>query len=308
MYELPENDDENEHLKLGDFGLAVRCSSGEHMSKMVGTPKFVAPEVLGEDYSHHADLWSLGVIAFEMLTGCTPWHGDTCAILGQVWDGTPDFSSAEFQGLSSDAKDFIQSLLKWEPEKRLSARRALQHPWLKSQTKANISGAIVPRMLAYAQAPPLRRAIAQMMAWSLPRQERASLRDMFIALDVDHSGTLCVAELKKFFDTYSDLVGTKSKALFDSLDATGNGNIGYSQFLASVISDSALSSPDVLRATFKRFDCDDTGVLTAERLRAVVGETFEGQTAEQLIQEADEKDDGTISYDEFCAYMKELAP
>merc|ERR1719266_3042327 len=64
---------------------------------------------------------------------------------------------------------------------------------------------------------------------------------------------------------------------------------------------------DLLIKTFKRFDVDNTGDITVEDLRTVLGESFDGAEVDQLMQEADLSNDGKISLDEFIYYLKEGA-
>jgi len=65
----------NGKVKLGDFGFCKGLKPGEHMAKtMLGSPIYMAPEVLrGENYTTKADIWSLGVVLYEMLFGVCPY-------------------------------------------------------------------------------------------------------------------------------------------------------------------------------------------------------------------------------------------
>jgi calcium-dependent protein kinase len=76
---LFENMEENAQLKLIDFGLSSKFSDKykDKMESMVGTPYYLAPEVLGGNYDHKADLWSCGVLMFILLSGKYPFTGET---------------------------------------------------------------------------------------------------------------------------------------------------------------------------------------------------------------------------------------
>lgn len=63
-------------IKIIDFGTATRLSPGDELTQIIGTPYYMAPEVLKKKYSHECDVWSVGVILFIMLSGYPPFGGD----------------------------------------------------------------------------------------------------------------------------------------------------------------------------------------------------------------------------------------
>lgn len=133
-------------VKLADFGLAdfvLENSFGEKSTcGMYGTPFFVAPEVIkAETYTPAVDIWSLGVLAYNMLSGQLPFDGNNIKeVLRRVRSGRYSFPDSEWADISSDAKLFISGLLEVDPKRRLTAQQALDHPWL---TSANISERII---------------------------------------------------------------------------------------------------------------------------------------------------------------------
>lgn len=127
-------------VKLADFGLAdfvLENSFGEKSTcGMYGTPFFVAPEVIrAETYTPAVDIWSLGVLTYNMLSGKLPFDGNNIKeVLRRVRAGRYTFPAEEWDDMSDEAKDFIRGLLELDPKKRLTAREALAHPWLTSTT------------------------------------------------------------------------------------------------------------------------------------------------------------------------------
>lgn len=125
-------------VKLADFGLAdfvLENSFGEKSTcGMYGTPFFVAPEVIrAETYTPAVDIWSLGVLSYNMLSGKLPFDGNNIKeVLRRVRSGRYSFPDSEWADISSEAKDFISGLLELDPKKRLTASEALQHVWLTS--------------------------------------------------------------------------------------------------------------------------------------------------------------------------------
>ena len=118
-------------IKLIDFGLARRHKAGSApMTTFTGSASFVAPEVIGRSYDHKCDMFSVGVTAYFLLTGALPFDGSTDEeTFDLIVEGVFEFPSSSIV-LSDDAKDFVTQLLKIDPNERLSAGEALNHPWL----------------------------------------------------------------------------------------------------------------------------------------------------------------------------------
>lgn len=66
-------------IKAADFGLCTYFKPGQRFRHIVGSAYYVAPEVLQKNYSHEADMWSLGVVLYILLCGLPPFWGDTGA-------------------------------------------------------------------------------------------------------------------------------------------------------------------------------------------------------------------------------------
>ncbi|CAH0490996.1 unnamed protein product [Peronospora farinosa] len=92
-----------------------------------GTRDYIAPEVMsGKGYGTEADLWSVGVVTYVLMSGCAPVFLPTAEGVKKVF-----FSDEAWSGASEDLKHFIESLLVRKPEERITAADALKHPWLK---------------------------------------------------------------------------------------------------------------------------------------------------------------------------------
>uniref|UniRef100_A0A8C6Y6L8 Myosin light chain kinase family member 4 n=1 Tax=Naja naja TaxID=35670 RepID=A0A8C6Y6L8_NAJNA len=127
---------EEYQIKIIDFGLARRYKPREKLKVNFGTPEFLAPEVVNYDFvSFPTDMWSIGVIAYMLITGLSPFLGDDDnETLNNILACRWDFEEEEFENVSEEAKDFISKLLIKEKCWRISAGAALKHPWLSNQT------------------------------------------------------------------------------------------------------------------------------------------------------------------------------
>ncbi|XP_062439755.1 death-associated protein kinase 2 isoform X4 [Rhea pennata] len=127
------------HIKLIDFGLAHKIEDGVEFKNIFGTPEFVAPEIVNyEPLGLAADMWSIGVITYILLSGASPFLGETKQeTLANITAVNYEFDEEFFSNTSDLAKDFIRKLLVKDTRKRLTIQEALSHPWitLKEETK-----------------------------------------------------------------------------------------------------------------------------------------------------------------------------
>ncbi|XP_010274773.1 PREDICTED: phosphoenolpyruvate carboxylase kinase 1-like isoform X1 [Nelumbo nucifera] len=126
--------DDRNRLKLADFGSADCLHEERSMRGVVGTPYYVAPEVLsGRDYSEKVDVWSAGVIMYIMLAGIPPFYGDSATeIFDAVLRANLRFPTRIFHSVSPAAKDLLRKMLCKDVSRRFSAEQVLRHPWITS--------------------------------------------------------------------------------------------------------------------------------------------------------------------------------
>ncbi|XP_032614141.1 serine/threonine-protein kinase 17A isoform X1 [Hylobates moloch] len=119
-------------IKIVDFGLSRILKNSEELREIMGTPEYVAPEILSYDpISMATDMWSIGVLTYVMLTGISPFLGnDKQETFLNISQMNLSYSEEEFDVLSESAVDFIRTLLVKKPEDRATAEECLKHPWL----------------------------------------------------------------------------------------------------------------------------------------------------------------------------------
>ncbi|XP_076119071.1 death-associated protein kinase 2 isoform X2 [Alosa pseudoharengus] len=122
-------------IKLIDFGLAHKIEDGVEFKNIFGTPEFVAPEIVNyEPLGLEADMWSIGVITYILLSGASPFLGDTKQeTLGNISAMNYEFDEEFFGSTSELAKSFIKQLLVKDTRKRMTIQDALNHPWIKPE-------------------------------------------------------------------------------------------------------------------------------------------------------------------------------
>ncbi|XP_019949701.2 myosin light chain kinase, smooth muscle isoform X1 [Paralichthys olivaceus] len=119
-------------IKIIDFGLASKFDPNTPLKVMHGTPEFVAPEVINyEPVCLATDMWSIGVICYILLSGESPFQGDSdTETLASVTAAHWEFDEESFEEITDEAKNFISSLLNKDTRRRMSCVEALAHPWM----------------------------------------------------------------------------------------------------------------------------------------------------------------------------------
>ena len=140
-------------IKLIDFGLSKvygmnRTGPGlkgqkspQLLTEGVGTIYTMAPEVLKGSYTKQADVWSVGVIAYMLLSSQMPFYGRKRQhIVEQILGGKYDFRGRRWRKIAEPAKDFVRDLLVIDPDERLDAERASSCVWLNKRFSATVRG------------------------------------------------------------------------------------------------------------------------------------------------------------------------
>lgn len=126
------------NVKLADFGLAIDVQGDQTAwFGFAGTPGYLSPEVLKkEPYGKPVDIWACGVILYILLVGYPPfWDEDQHRLYSQIKSGAYDYPSPEWDTVTAEAKNLINSMLTVNPAKRINATEALKHPWICNREK-----------------------------------------------------------------------------------------------------------------------------------------------------------------------------
>lgn len=119
-------------VKLTDFGLSAKMQPDKLLYAALGTPLFVAPEILKrQGYDCSCDMWSLGVVLYIVLCGYPPFPFEPSAdLIGAIVNGRYSFPAGEWDHVSQDAKDVVRRMLEVDPMKRITPGEALEHRWV----------------------------------------------------------------------------------------------------------------------------------------------------------------------------------
>jgi len=119
------------NVKIIDFGLSAFYSDFDHLSTKVGTPYYVAPEVLEKRYGKECDIWSIGVITYVLLTGCPPFQAKSLPeLFKRIRNCNLKYMDQDFKALSPESYTFVKSCLCVDVNKRITTQEGLNHKWV----------------------------------------------------------------------------------------------------------------------------------------------------------------------------------
>jgi calcium-dependent protein kinase len=309
---LLEQNKEFDQIKIIDFGTSLIVDEGKKLDEKLGTPYYIAPEVLAKNYGQKCDIWSCGVITYIVLSGIPPFNGASDQeIMKKVKIGKFTFQDQIWNNISDHAKDFITQLLTKDQNKRPTAEQALKHPWIEQAnalTKENLSNDVAMSALTNlqnfnAQSKLKQATYAFIASQLLSKQEKEQIDKVFRAMDLNGDGKLQKDEIKKGYAEFfgRQLTDQEVDELFAKVDADGSGEIEYSEFVVATLNEKNLLSNNKLQTAFKMFDKDGGGTISVDEIKEVLsfGQNLDEHIIQQIIKQVDANGDGEISYEEF---------
>jgi calcium-dependent protein kinase len=137
-------------VKAADLGSSQQFHPSLKLRRTVGTLMYMAPEVFTHSYGPEVDMWSAGVMMFQLLTGRFPFwdvNADFVQRLSAdlvtptIRQGEAIYNTRIWSKLSHEAFDLVSSMMHKDPQQRITAQQALEHPWFQQQLAASHSSA-----------------------------------------------------------------------------------------------------------------------------------------------------------------------
>jgi len=299
-------------------------------TKAGGTPPYMSPEMFRGSFSEKSDVWSLGVVMFQLMCGELPYRGGHLMLLVQnvccprrhpPWDRLIDYR------WSAGARALCQKLLAKEEMHRPSAAEALQSHWLLRTPGATLgssqSGLDQQAKTALQQVHMqsyMMRTSLQCLTSQLSLSELQHLSDQFKHYDTSGNGQLNHIEVTHALEDAGITSPEDVELIIAALDGDNSGTVEYSEFVSGCIS---VSSEDIrlhVQTVFNIFDLNSTGSISLAELRQVLASGTagsnpprgckppvlllpDGKSVEEVMRELDTNGSGHIEYQEFETYL-----
>mmetsp|Transcript_30898 Transcript_30898/g.49577 ORF Transcript_30898/g.49577 Transcript_30898/m.49577 type:complete len:546 (-) Transcript_30898:313-1950(-) len=325
-------------IVLIDYGCARRVKDNEVIDDVVGTAYYLAPELAAaalENYAKKgvkvsgkvgaskprtgkilkaADVWSMGVIAYVMMTGRAPFRGRNN--IG-IFESTctkplvfPEKDARYHNKLSLNAhfKDFVKKALEKDPEKRISIEDAIRHPWVQGVDAKDyrLNRDVIHYLRQFKYQSRLKAEITRVLAANMTDEPSKQVLRHFKRLDADNDGFLDLEELT-FLLLDMGYVGHTAKEeaqkMIENADKNGDGVIDFDEFKQVWYRKVLTTNDQYIHRVFAVFDDNGDGFIDAKELHGVLGDDFEQIL--KMIEEVDENGDGKLSFDEFQKAMQE---
>lgn len=312
-------------IKICDFGTATMYEKGKIDQKAIGTPYYVAPEVLRKKYNEKCDLWSCGVILYVLFTQIPPFPGDSeKEIISNVVKGEYDTDFGPFRKCSKEILSLLEGLLCKDPSKRLSAEMALEHPFFKKfKAKENFNQILSKRLAtsfinnlkSYKRVSVIQEtALAYLVHNFSQRKDIVNAGRLFNQFDLSQDGKISREELYKALKSWlpdEDNLKEEVNFIFKNIDSSNNGYIEYEEFIRASVDKKSFLDERILKFAFRFFDKDRSGLIDLEEVEQIFENYLVGQKGvkdafQKIISEVDMNNDQKISFNEFEVIMKKM--
>jgi calcium-dependent protein kinase len=278
-----ENKSSIAEIKVIDFGLSKKFATSRLgiMREGVGTLYSMAPQVLQGIYTSQADMWSVGVITYMLLSSHRPFYNKKRKIMiDRIMRCDYTYEKNYWIPISNDAKDFINHLLVLDPKVRYDAAKAQKHKWLHKQFKiedraptASVTGRVANNLLMYKHNLSLKKLALNVIAHRSSTAEIINLRKAFDQFDSGNDGVISSEEFRIAIQDKCSYSDDEIKEMFNSIDINQNGKIMYTEFIAATLEAQGQLDEDRIAEAFDRLDTDDTGFISKENIMEFLSDT-----------------------------------
>ena len=245
-------------------------------------------------------MWSVGVIAYMLLSGVPPFYGTTDSqTLVCIKQGDWQFDEYLFKNVSPDAKDFIRKCLTKQPFWRFSAAGALKHRWFRalSAQHAPLPSVQILRCFGtHIVRTTLAKIFMDVVAHTLLSEQVTDLRDQFAKFDLSRRGAITLSDLRVIMRQFTGYREDYLNMILRSLDIDQTGQISYHEFLAATIRRQHVAEENI-QIAFELIS-SHREVICAEDVQSLLGNS--SYEVDKIMEEVGLTLESTINFEQVC--------
>ena len=279
-------------LKMVDFAAVQKTSKLESESKP--NAYYTSPEGLRGNFCKKSDMWSCGVLLYTLLCGYPPFNGATDLEIADKVKETPvEFPKSEWDFVSPEAKNLVQSLLVKDPSERLDIKRVIKHTWIKRASRIPFnryfSSRLKSNLRGFIGEISMKKASLTFIHEILDNKNKCfQIASRFRGFDIGNTGKVSVKEFR-------EVIGSRHPDKCVGED----GMIDYGEFIQMMTENDREISIHNLEYAFSVIDVDNSGSINVEELKRAFGVSYEDDVWRNLIDEVDVNGDREIDLQEF---------
>ena len=281
---------------------------------------FVAPETInGDTYDELADIYSIGIVAFFIITGKIPYmiyanSDPRDYILNNKKSN--EFNDPLFENISPQGKNLIKSMISKNPRYRISAEKALKSNWfITLETKKTLKVPnneyknILHNIETYKKSNRLQEIALSFLVHNIPDiEDIRNINKVYSNFNSTFDGKMPLKQLQEGFENYlnsksleKNEFDKKMKNIFELLDTNKNEYIDYEEFCKGGVNKNLFTEKDVLKFAFDFIDKDGSGTINFQELKAILNRDDNNKEIEQIIEELDlgEGENNVLTFDKF---------
>ncbi len=316
-------------VKVIDFGEALFVpQKKKYIDDITGTINYLSPELIKGQMIKELDEWACGILMYYLLVGRPPFDGKTeNEVFDAILKKPLNLNIEELNHVSSECKDLISQLLERNINKRIKAKKALEHDFFKTGIKMKkIVGGMENKQTEKVlntwirlqkthkekrSAGTFKKAVIAYMSLNfVEKEEEKKMRNLFYKLSNGDNKFLINREnfaktIKEVTDNYSE---EEINELFDKLDENKSGIIEYEELVRGFSDRKKLLNEKNMKEAFNFFDKDKNGTINWDEISKIVFQNkkmpsiFMKQFLEEIEQENGK--DVNITFEDFCKIIK----
>ena len=308
-------------IKICDFGTAQIFKKNEIQTEIIGTLGYMAPEVINEKYNEKCDLWSCGIMMYNLLTGNNPFidRNEEKTVENIL---NKKINKNELSKFNSCTNNLLLKLLEKNPNNRINSEEAINHKLFDFFDIKNKITEIKDKNKIFKYINNLKKfkcnsllqeiTLAYLVHNYPDLQEIKDASKFFAKIDVEKKGKIIKDELYINLSLIinNDELTNDINDIFANIDTNKDNYLSYEEFLRAVVDKEIFLEDNVLKYAFHHFDIQNKGEINLDDLKILFKEHLKNKESmddlKVMLDEVDANNDGKIDFDEFKEVMYKL--